>query len=67
MLDAVKRDAWQYFGMGRFEAKKRLPNGAVVKLSITMPRLPAQIQAWEDIQSGKVEHNKYTCPGCPIH
>lgn len=37
MLDAVKRDAWQYFGMGKFEARKRLPNGAVVKFSIKMP------------------------------
>lgn len=37
MLDSVKRDADSFFGMGKFEAKKKLPNGAVVKVSITMP------------------------------
>jgi hypothetical protein len=37
MLDSVKRDANSFFGMGKFEAKKKLPNGAVVKVSITMP------------------------------
>jgi hypothetical protein len=73
MMNAIKRDAHQFFGMGKFSAKKLLDNGAVVRVSITMPNLaskkktPAQIRAWDDIQSGKVEHNKYTCPGCPIH
>jgi hypothetical protein len=37
MLDAVKRDARQLFGMGEFRARKDLPNGAVVRIVIRMP------------------------------
>lgn len=37
MLDAVRRDADQFFKMGRFSAKRTLSNGAVVRISITMP------------------------------
>jgi len=57
MLDAVKRDAWQYFGMGEFRAVKKLPNGATVRIVIRMPktpaRAPAQVQAWADIESAR--------------
>lgn len=70
MLRAIKRDAWQFFGMGKFSCKKKLANGAVVRFSITMPKLPAksaQEQAVDDINSGRVEHTKHTCPGFPIH
>lgn len=38
MLDAVKRDALEYFGVGKMRAKKTLANGAVVTLSISMPQ-----------------------------
>jgi len=37
MLDAIKRDAWQYFGLGEFRTRKKLPNGAVVRFVIRMP------------------------------
>lgn len=37
MLDAVKRDASQFFAMGAMRARKKLPNGAVVTLTIKMP------------------------------
>lgn len=70
MLNAIKRDADQYFRLGKFACKKGLPNGAIVRVSITMPRLPkksAQEQAVEDINAGKVPHDKWNCPGCPIH
>lgn len=39
MLDAVKRDAEQFFSMGEMRAQKKLPNGAVVTLKIRMPPL----------------------------
>lgn len=70
MMDAIKRDHESFFGMGKFACKRKLSNGAVVRVSITMPKLPAksaQEQAVEDINAGRIPHNKHTCPGCPIH
>lgn len=37
MLDAIKRDAPQYFQMGGMRAKLVLSNGAKVTVSIMMP------------------------------
>ena len=42
MMDAVKQDCKSWFGMGRFACKRKLSNGAVVRVSITMPPLPAK-------------------------
>lgn len=75
MMDSIKRDYKSWFGMGKFACKKKLANGAVVRVSITMPplkkaapvRKSAQEKAYEDIEAGRVPHNKHTCPGCPIH
>jgi len=40
MLDAIKRDAPQYLtAVGKFAAKKKLPNGSIVRVSITNPPL----------------------------
>lgn len=41
MLDALKRDALQFFFVGKFTAKKKLSNGATVKFEFTMPALDA--------------------------
>jgi len=37
MLDSIKRDAEAYFSVGRVRLKKKLLNGAVVVVTITMP------------------------------
>jgi hypothetical protein len=37
MLDAIKRDAPDYFRIGKMAAKKMLSNGASVHVVITMP------------------------------
>ena len=42
MLDAVKREARSWFGMGAMRARRRLSNGARVVVSITMPPLSAE-------------------------
>lgn len=42
MMDAIKRDYKSWFGMGKFACKRKLANGAVVRVSITMPPLPAK-------------------------
>lgn len=39
MLDALKRDALQFFFVGKFTAKKKLSNGAIVRFEFTMPAL----------------------------
>lgn len=40
MMRAIERDADSYFGMGKFEARHKLQNGAKVFVRITMPALP---------------------------
>lgn len=39
MLDVIKRDGEQLFRLGKFTCKKKLSNGVVVRVSLTMPRL----------------------------
>jgi hypothetical protein len=41
LLDAVKRDIMDRFKLGRFACKKKLANGAVLKLDLRMPHLSA--------------------------
>lgn len=70
MMASIAKDWKSWFGMGKFACKRKLSNGAVVRVSITMPPLPAksaQEKAVEDINAGRVPHDKYNCPGCPIH
>lgn len=42
MMDAVKRDWLSWFSMGRFTCRRKLSNGAVVRVEITMPALPKE-------------------------
>lgn len=42
MLDAIKKDAASFFAMGEFRCRRRLSNGAVVRVVITMPAEEAQ-------------------------
>jgi hypothetical protein len=37
MCDAIKRDASQFFHMGRVRARKKLANGAVATFTLVMP------------------------------
>lgn len=37
MMRAIERDSASFFGMGKFEARNKLANGAKVFVRITMP------------------------------
>lgn len=41
MMDAIKREWPSWFGMGAFKCRRKLSNGAIVRVEITMPALPA--------------------------
>lgn len=83
MFSALKRDIDQFFHMGKAHFHKKLSNGSSITVTIRTPglsteeaqetirkargRKSAQEQAVEDIEAGRVPHDKRSCPGCPVH
>lgn len=41
MLNALRRDPTDYFALGKYRARKKLSNGAVVTFTVTMPAVKA--------------------------